>query len=115
MQTDNSYAEFEKDIKELEKLLVKQAEGLQELKGQRIAALEQVKDDHRRQGQREPECKRGQEAHGRITAWRRAFRIAPSGNPQGVPPRSSEPAHRTSNASSRSRLPTHPSEAEAAS
>jgi hypothetical protein len=44
MQTDNSYAEFEKDIKELEKLLVKQAEGLQELKGQRIAALEQVKD-----------------------------------------------------------------------
>ena len=44
MQTDNSYVEFEKDIKELEKLLVKDAEGLQKLKGQRIAALEQVKD-----------------------------------------------------------------------
>ena len=44
MQKDNLYSEFEKDIKEIEKLLAKQAEGLQDLKRKRITALEQVKD-----------------------------------------------------------------------
>ena len=44
MQTDNSYAEFEKDIKEREEKLLKQAEGLQELRLERKAALERVKD-----------------------------------------------------------------------
>ena len=44
MQKDNLYSEFEKDIREIEKLLAKQAEGLQDLKRKRITALEQVKD-----------------------------------------------------------------------
>jgi len=44
MQTDNSYAEFEKDVKEREEKLLKQAEGLQELRLERKAALERVKD-----------------------------------------------------------------------
>ena len=36
MQKDNLYSEFEKDIREIEKLLAKQAEGLQDLKRKRI-------------------------------------------------------------------------------
>ena len=44
MQTNNPYATFESEIKEREEKLLKQAEGLQELRLERKAALERVKD-----------------------------------------------------------------------